>query len=377
MNDNTNNKISLSIAIPTWNRAPRLEKLLDSILFQTKELKGEVEICVSDNNSSDNTMEIVTGFQKKYPGLINYNKNKENIGAERNMLLLMEMAKGDFIWLMGDDDLITSNGLNEVINFIKKNKEEKIGLIVVKLESYFINKSTGQKIIFGNSFDKDKPEIFKIDKKDIIGLNFPEIAFISVLIFNNRLLSKIMMEDRVLIEQGIGTKHIHMILFALMFLKYPELDGIVFNKVVVNQELPQYKYFIEDKFILHYQVQKELNNLLLSNKYMNNDYAPLIIQRDKELKWCFIADMMVMRAFKTFNYFSYFGCLKLFFHNATFIDMLLFSFVFSILFLTPSIILRSLYKGLLIIRHGKKWKTKWNIASKAFCWLSRGVIRRV
>lgn len=372
------NKVLLSIAIPTYNRAPRLEELLDSILSQMKEPKGEVEICVSDNDSTDNTAEVVAGFQEKYPGLINYNKNKKNLGADANIIKVIEMSRGEFVWTFGDDDSMADGGLKEAVEFIKKINRENIGLIVTRVESYFIDKQTGKKIIFVDTLDKNKPKIFKIDRKDIIGLSFPQIGFMSILIFNNELLKKLLAEDRAFIEQGIGTNHIQMVLFALMFLKYSYANGIVFNRKMVCQQFFQYKckYFIEYKFMVHYQMQRKLNNLLLSCKYMNDDYAPLIFQRYKGLRWDVVVDMMAMKAFKSFNYLSYFGCLKLFFQHSTFIDMLLFSSVFSILFLVPPVILTSLYKGLLIIRHGKRWKAKWNLTNSLACLAFKGARRR-
>ena len=374
------NKILLSFAIPTYNRVSFLEKLLNNVLPQARELKDEVEICISNNSSTDNTREVVISFQKKYPDLtIKYSENKQNLGVDANILKVAQMCVGDFIWTFGDDDHIVNNGLNIVLNFLKKNKEnykKDVGLIVLRVNSYLIDGQTGKKTTVINTLDKNKPEIFKINRKDIIGLSFPQIAFISILIFNNKMLKGLLSEDIVFVKKGIGTSHIHMVLFSSMFLKYPHLEGIVFNKEIVCQELSQYKYFVEDKFMLHYQMQRKLNNLLLSYKYMDEDYAPLILKRYKGLKWDIVVDMMVMKAFKTFNYFSYFGCLKLFFQHSTFIDALLFSSVFSTLFLIPPIILTSLYKGLLIIRYGKGWKAKWNFINSAIRSVFDGTRRR-
>ncbi len=369
-------RILLSIAIPTYNRAVFLENLLNNILPQTKGLEELVEICISNNASNDNTREIIVNFQKKYPNLIKYNENAENLGVDANIVKVLEMCHGDFTWTFGDDDSIADDGLAKVINFIKKNCNDNTGLVVLRLDSYFINKKTGQKTTFVNTFEKDKPEILKINKKDIIGLNFPQIAFLSLLIFNNKLLKEMLVEDRVIIEKGIRTFHEHMLIFVLMFLKYPQINGFVFNKEIVFQEISQYKHFIEDTFTIHYKVQKKLNNLLLSNKYMTDDYAPLIINRNKGLRRLFIIDLFVMRAFKAFNYFSYFGCLKLFFQNSPVIDAFLFSFIFSILFLIPPAFLILLYKGLLIIKYGKKWKEQWTLKSDTFYLISHGERRQ-
>ncbi|MEK7540632.1 MAG: glycosyltransferase family 2 protein [Patescibacteria group bacterium] len=374
------NKILLSFTIPTYNRAVFLEKLLNNVLPQAKKLKGEVEICISNNGSADNTREVVFGFQKKYPDLIiKYNENEKNLGVDANIIKVAEMCEGDFIWTFGDDDHIVSDGLDTVVNFLKKNKEnykKDIGLIVLRVNSYLSNKKTGKEMTIINTFNRNKPEIIKIDRKDIIGLSFPQIAFISILIYNNKPLKGLLAEDKTFVEKGIGTSHMHMVLFSLMFLKYPYLNGIVFNKEIVCQELSQYKYYIEDKFILHYQMQRKLNNLLLSYKHMNNDYAPLIVKRYRGLRWGVVVDMMATKAFKNYNYFSYFGCLRLFFKNSAFIDALIFSLVFSTLFLIPSIILRLCYKGLLIIRHGKEWKRKWDFVSDAAYSTSQGTRRR-
>lgn len=370
------NKIFLSVAIPTYNRANFLSNLLNSIIPQAEKFNGSVQVCISNNGSTDNTREVVMKFKEKYPGLIKYAENKENLGGDKNVFKVIEMCDGDFVWTFGDDDSMVGNGLKTVVNFIKDNCGEDVGLIVLRVKLFQFDKLTGKKIIYHDTLDKNKPEKLEIDRRELIGVSFPSIAFLSILVFNNKPLKKMLAEDRVSLEQDTETSHILLILISSFFLKYPFLNGIVFNKDMVYQEIPQYKYFIEDKFVLHYQRQKKLNNLLLSNKYMTGDYAPLIIQRYKGLRLGFVADMMVMRAFKDFNHFSYFGCLKLFFQNSSFIDALLFSSIFSVLFLIPSVVLISLYKGFLMIRHGKEWKLKWNATNNIYSIVSGGDRRR-
>ena len=124
-----NGKPLISIAIPTYNRATFLQSLLNCAVPQAKELQGMVEICISNNGSKDNTREIVMSFKEKYPNLIRYSENKENLGFDKNMLKAIEMSNGDFVWLLGDDDMIVGNGIKKVIDFINnncdKNKNKK------------------------------------------------------------------------------------------------------------------------------------------------------------------------------------------------------------------------------------------------------------
>src|SRR3989344_3049891 len=97
------NEILLSIAIPTYNRAKSLENLLRGLLPQVKKREREVEICISDNGSEDSTREVVTNFENEYPGLLRYRTNEKNLGIDKNILLVMEMSRGEFIWTLGDD----------------------------------------------------------------------------------------------------------------------------------------------------------------------------------------------------------------------------------------------------------------------------------
>ena len=151
------NKIFLSIAIPTYNRANFLENLLNTIMPQAEKFKGLVQICISNNDSTDNTREIVAKFKEKYPGFIKYNENKKNLGGDKNVLKVIEMCDGDFVWTFGDDDSIIDNGLKTVINFIKNNFREDIGLIVLRVKLYLPDKLTGKKIIYHDTLDRNKP----------------------------------------------------------------------------------------------------------------------------------------------------------------------------------------------------------------------------
>jgi glycosyltransferase involved in cell wall biosynthesis len=104
--------MKLSICIPTYNRANQLTNCLESIALNENHSLIEYEVCVSDNFSDDNTEEVVKSFENKIP--ISYVKNERNIGRVRNYLQVVSIAKGDFIWLLGDDDLLLPNALIEL-----------------------------------------------------------------------------------------------------------------------------------------------------------------------------------------------------------------------------------------------------------------------
>lgn len=111
--------LSVSICIPTYNMGTYLEELLTSIHVAHNHFPVDVEVCISDNCSLDNTKEVINKFSNsaRIPYKINF--NTENIGPDRNYLLAAELATKEFIWLMGSDDRVSIKSF-EVINELVK-----------------------------------------------------------------------------------------------------------------------------------------------------------------------------------------------------------------------------------------------------------------
>jgi abequosyltransferase len=103
--------IKLSICIPTYNRAAFLGEALDSVIRQATD---EVEIVVSDNASTDNTEALVRAYQARFPR-IRYHKNPENLGADRNYLKVVELAEGEYCWLLGSDDIFKLGAVSHML----------------------------------------------------------------------------------------------------------------------------------------------------------------------------------------------------------------------------------------------------------------------
>ena len=115
----------LSICIPTYNRADCLKQCLNSIVsqFSNPEIYSQVEIVISDNNSADNTELVVKQFQSMYHGIF-YKKNIDNLGVDRNILQVVEMSSGKFVWLLGDDDALFPGILLYIIKVLQNEKAD-------------------------------------------------------------------------------------------------------------------------------------------------------------------------------------------------------------------------------------------------------------
>ena len=107
-----NNQLSplLTIAIPTWNRATFLQLTLQQLEHQLADLACGIEILISDNASSDTTVEIVNDFlNRQLP--IRYLRNQENIGSDHNIAQCFNQASGRYVLILGDDDLLVDGCL--------------------------------------------------------------------------------------------------------------------------------------------------------------------------------------------------------------------------------------------------------------------------
>ncbi|WP_162174129.1 glycosyltransferase [Clostridium akagii] len=119
IDDRENAQPILSICIPTFNRSGYLDKCLKSIFDQVGN-DSNIEVVVSDNDSDDNTKEIVDKYMNKFKN-IRYFKNEENLGADKNVLLALKRGRGRFISAHGDDDYFAPFALYKIINKLYKN----------------------------------------------------------------------------------------------------------------------------------------------------------------------------------------------------------------------------------------------------------------
>lgn len=123
------NDITLSICIPTYNRPMHLENCLEAINISKQNcLELNLEVCISDNGSRHNIESIVEKYSKTL--VIKFNRFKRNLGITTNFLKVVEMAEGEFVWTIGNDDLLLPNSLSEVSKLLNEYKN---------LDYFFIN----------------------------------------------------------------------------------------------------------------------------------------------------------------------------------------------------------------------------------------------
>lgn len=134
MQNKNNNKILLSICIPTYNRPFHLENCLESIWISKKNCKNlNFEVCISDNGSKHNIKSIVKKYKNKLN--IKFNRFSRNLGITPNFLKVVDMADGEYVWTIGNDDLLLPNSLNQIFQLLNKYTSADYFFI----NSFFLN----------------------------------------------------------------------------------------------------------------------------------------------------------------------------------------------------------------------------------------------
>lgn len=95
----------VTIAVPTRNRS---QFVIGAVLSALAQTYRDVEVVVSDNASSDDTVAKLE--QIKDPRLVLV-RQKENIGLVGNFNSCLENASGEFFLLLSDDDLLHPNAI--------------------------------------------------------------------------------------------------------------------------------------------------------------------------------------------------------------------------------------------------------------------------
>lgn len=113
---------TVSVIIPTYNRANLIGKAIKSVLNQTYQ---DFEIIVIDDGSTDNTEDVIRSFPDKRVKYIKKYKNK-GISVARNIGI--KVARGKYIALLDSDDEWLPEKLDKQINILKSESPE-VGVV--------------------------------------------------------------------------------------------------------------------------------------------------------------------------------------------------------------------------------------------------------
>lgn len=103
---NINKKISVTVAVATYNAEKNMSRLLTSLLKQKETSYFMEKIVINSDTSTDDTVKIAKGFKNKKIRVID---SKERLGFAGSLIKLVKSNRSDVLILLNDDVIITDN----------------------------------------------------------------------------------------------------------------------------------------------------------------------------------------------------------------------------------------------------------------------------
>lgn len=140
----------VSVIIPSYNHGKYIKEAIQSVLDQTFQ---DFEIVITDDGSSDNTVEEIKKFNDSRIKLFVFSKNNGACVAANNCV---NNSSGKYIAMLSSDDVFLPDKLQKQVEFLDKNLE--IGVVFSKAQ--IIDED-------GNNFTDSSHAYFSIfDKKN-------------------------------------------------------------------------------------------------------------------------------------------------------------------------------------------------------------------
>lgn len=174
------NRIKLSIAIPTLNRAQYLQFTLKHFIPQIEAVKEFTEILIVNNKSEDNTTEVVKEFIMKYD-FIRFYDCTDRVTLGEQFKRTVAFSKGEYVILWGDDDLPAPFLVSYLLSEIEKCKN--CGLFYFNRLVGYENGNPIKSLTVYNNYYQNIRTIYTNSTK-FIADNFWGATFMSAVMFH-------------------------------------------------------------------------------------------------------------------------------------------------------------------------------------------------
>ena len=122
------NDVKLSVIIPMYNVQNYVKECLDSLVNQTFKA---MEIIVVEDGSTDDSVKIVSEYEKKYPFVKMVHKANGGLSDARNFGL--QYAKGKYLAFIDSDDYVDHHLYELMVNEMDKGYD----IVVCDIQYFF------------------------------------------------------------------------------------------------------------------------------------------------------------------------------------------------------------------------------------------------
>ena len=107
----------VSVVIPTYNHEKYVAEAIQSVLDQTYQ---DFEIVITNDGSTDRTVEVISKFTDPRIKLLSFEKNRGFIAADNNCI---RNSSGEFVAELSSDDMFLPRKLEEQVNFLDEHPD--------------------------------------------------------------------------------------------------------------------------------------------------------------------------------------------------------------------------------------------------------------
>jgi glycosyltransferase involved in cell wall biosynthesis len=132
-------RLSISVVIPSYNRADTVGQTIDSILAQ--KVDADIEIVIGDDCSTDNAREVLLKYKEQHPDVIRLLFHEKNMGLGANWATCVKACNGKYICNCDNDDYWHNpNKLQLQLDYMRAHPE--CNILITNHRTH--NRSTGE-----------------------------------------------------------------------------------------------------------------------------------------------------------------------------------------------------------------------------------------
>lgn len=149
--------VKISVIMPVYNDADRLDKSINSVLSQTLD---DIELVCVNDGSTDNSLEILESYCEKYEFIKVYSQTNQGSGKARNYGI--ECAEGEYIGFLDADDFFIDDDALEKLYFAASENNADMVSGNIKLVNENDELSPFEKFDYFEEFGSILPEEYGI-----------------------------------------------------------------------------------------------------------------------------------------------------------------------------------------------------------------------
>ncbi|PPK85401.1 glycosyl transferase family 2 [Neolewinella xylanilytica] len=118
--------MQVTIIIPVYNAVPFLSQTVNSAIRAGAQIKGEWELILVDNNSTDGSIHILEQYQTQYPKRVKLLRAATQ-GAPSARNVGLAEARGEWVQFLDADDLLDDRKIADQLSLVKPTTDWVIG----------------------------------------------------------------------------------------------------------------------------------------------------------------------------------------------------------------------------------------------------------